>query len=89
MENGKLKNEKLKVKNKKLIPELRFPEFSGEWVEKRLGKVCEFFKGKGISKSDVISEKCKVKNEKLKKCIRYGELYTTYQEIIKETQIAS
>ena len=27
------------MKNKKLIPEIRFPEFSGEWVEKRLGEI--------------------------------------------------
>jgi type I restriction enzyme S subunit len=29
----------------KKIPEIRFPEFSGEWVEKRLGDVCKFFSG--------------------------------------------
>jgi type I restriction enzyme S subunit len=27
------------------IPEIRFPEFSGEWVEKRLGDVCEIIMG--------------------------------------------
>ena len=35
------------------VPELRFPEFSGEWVEKRLGEIAKFFKGKGISKNDI------------------------------------
>ncbi len=58
-------------------PELRFPEFSGEWVEKRLGEIAKFFKGKGISKSD-IDENGRYK------CIRYGELFTTYKEIIRD-----
>ena len=66
-------------KNNKL-PRLRFPEFrdAGEWEEKRLGEVASFSKGKGISKADIIVDG---KN----KCIRYGELYTVYNdnEIIK------
>ena len=33
------------MESKKLIPELRFPEFSGEWIEKRLGEVCEIVMG--------------------------------------------
>jgi len=50
MENCKLKieNGKWKMKNKK-IPEIRFPEFSGEWVEKRLGEVCEIIMGQSPS----------------------------------------
>ncbi len=59
----------------KLVPKLRFKEFSGEWEEKKLGDIVDIFKGKGISKND-ISE-----NGKLD-CIRYGELYTEYREII-------
>jgi len=58
-------------------PELRFKEFSGEWKEKKLGDIATFSKGKGISKSDISS------NGKLE-CIRYGELYTIYNEIIKQ-----
>lgn len=59
------------------LPKFRFSEFEGdaEWEEKKLGKVATFLKGKGISKSD-ISE-----NGKLP-CIRYGELYTNYNETI-------
>ena len=59
------------------VPKLRFPEFkdSGEWEEKKLGEIAEILKGKGISKSDI------VENGKLP-CIRYGELYTDYQETI-------
>ena len=37
------------LKNK--TPELRFPEFDGEWVEKRLGKFAGFSKGHGLSEA--------------------------------------
>lgn len=59
------------------VPKVRFKEFEndGEWVEKKLGEVATFYKGKGISKSDI------VENGKLP-CIRYGELYTHYNETI-------
>jgi len=59
------------------VPKLRFGEFEGEWVEKKLGDIATFLKGKGISKSDI------VKDGKLE-CIRYGELYTVYGESIKK-----
>lgn len=64
-----------KVKSK--VPQLRFPEFSGEWEKSRLGNVATFLKGKGISKADTDPE------GKLE-CIRYGELYTHYDELIEE-----
>lgn len=60
-------------------PQLRFPGFTGEWEEKKLGEVAIFYKGKGISKNDV-SYKGGTP------CVRYGELYTYYSEIIKETK---
>lgn len=41
-----------------------------------MGGICKFFKGKGISKNDL--------SEKGTPCIRYGELYTTYNEIVTE-----
>ena len=60
--------------------ELRFKDAQGndfpDWEEKRLGEVATFKKGKGISKADIVEGG---KN----KCIRYGELYTEYSEIIK------
>ncbi|SHN93999.1 restriction endonuclease subunit S [bacterium endosymbiont of Bathymodiolus sp. 5 South] len=61
----------------RLVPKLRFKEFSGEWEEKKLGDVFIGKKGQGLSKKDV------VKNGK-DKCILYGELYTRYSEVIKE-----
>lgn len=57
------------------IPKLRFPEFSGEWKVKVLNDVATFLKGKNISKSDI------VKDGQFE-CIRYGELYTDYGEVI-------
>jgi type I restriction enzyme S subunit len=61
------------------IPRLRFPEFqnAGEWEVKKLGEVANFLKGRGISKSDI-------NNNGTQPCIRYGELYTHYKEVIKE-----
>ncbi len=60
-----------------LTPRLRFPEFrdAGEWVGQSLGSIASFYKGKGISKADIAP-----KGETL--CIRYGELYTIYDEVI-------
>jgi len=58
------------------IPKLRFPEFSGDWEEKKLGDIAAFSKGKGISKSDI-------DDDGSLECIRYGELYTSYNELIK------
>jgi len=61
----------------KKVPSIRFPEFLGEWVLKKLGDVSTFSKGKGISKADID------KNGKIE-FIRYGELYTCYGETIKK-----
>ena len=65
--------------NGKKVPNYRFPEFKndGEWKEKELGEIAKFAKGKGISKSDVVENG-------ILPCIRYGELYTHYKEIITD-----
>lgn len=59
---------------------LRFKDENGndypEWEEKRLGEIAKFSKGKNITKADISEEGFE--------CIRYGELYTKYNEIIKE-----
>lgn len=46
------------------------------WEKKKLKEVCLIFKGKGLSKS-AVSE------SGWKSCILYGELFTTYNEVIK------
>ena len=58
-------------------PHLRFPEFTEEWKETKLGKIAEITKGSGISKDRL--------SEYGSPCILYGELYTKYKsEIINE-----
>ncbi|WP_419622712.1 restriction endonuclease subunit S [Thiolapillus sp.] len=66
-------------KKKPLVPSLRFPEFreAGAWEVKRLGEIGKISKGKGISKSDI-------KPNGALPCIRYGELYTHYGEVIRD-----
>ena len=56
-------------------PEIRFKGFSGEWEEKKLGEIAIFTKGKGIAKADIT-------NDGKILCVRYGELYTKYNEVI-------
>jgi type I restriction enzyme S subunit len=63
----------------KITPQLRFPEFTDEWQVRKLGDIAEFSKGSSISKND-IHEDGKIE------AIRYGELYTTYSEVIDEVQ---
>lgn len=63
------------MEKQKNIPQMRFPEFEKGWDAKTLGNIAMFSKGKGLSKSD-ISE------NGVTECIRYGELYTTYNETI-------
>ena len=64
--------------HKKLnAPNLRFPEFQGEWKEERLADIADLYKGTGISKDQLSDDG--------EPCILYGELYTKYKsEIIRE-----
>jgi type I restriction enzyme S subunit len=65
------------MEKQKKMPQLRFPEFAGAWESMKLGSIAKFSKGKGISKND-ISEVGDTE------CIRYGQLYTHYHELINE-----
>ncbi|MSR65347.1 MAG: restriction endonuclease subunit S [Verrucomicrobiae bacterium] len=60
------------------LPRLRFHEFRNEleWKQNKLKNVSSILKGKGISKADINPDGSQP-------CIRYGELYTTYSEVIK------
>ena len=57
-----------------LTGKTRLPGFSGEWVTKRLGEIGSFSKGRGIKREDVSDDGFP--------CVRYGELYTRYKDII-------
>ena len=68
------------------VPALRFPGFTEEWKEERLGKIAELSKGVGISKEQL--------SENGEPCILYGELYTKYKseiihKVISKTNIES
>ena len=67
------------MSNEQNVPALRFPEFGEVLKPEKLGDVATFSKGRGISKSD-IEEGGAIP------CVRYGELYTTYGEIIDEIE---
>ena len=58
-------------------PKLRFSEFIEPWKNVALGEIATFSKGKGISKSDIDPDGQTY-------CVRYGELYTSYDTIIDE-----
>lgn len=57
-----------------LTGKIRLPGFSGEWKTKRLGELGDFSKGYGIKREDISDEGLP--------CIRYGELYTRYENYI-------
>ena len=52
--------------------------FSGEWETKRLGDIASFFKGSSLFTKTDMSIDGK------RRCIHYGELFTTYGECISE-----
>lgn len=66
-----------------MVPKLRLSLFkdgkSSRWSLANLGEIVEFKKGKGISK-------CDISNDGTYPCVRYGELYTIYDEKIDKVQ---
>ncbi|WP_018675929.1 restriction endonuclease subunit S [Riemerella columbina] len=58
-------------------PAYRFPKFKndGDWEEKKVGEICNVFRGQSFSKSDITPEGSEL-------CIHYGELFTLYNEVI-------
>ena len=59
------------------VPNLRFPEFSGEWERDSLMNIASISKGSGISKEQL--------SDSGLPCILYGELYTKYKsEVITD-----
>ena len=58
-------------------PKLRFKEFNDEWISQKLFKLVEFSKGNILAKAD-LDETGNYP------CILYGQLYTKYNEVIRE-----
>ena len=65
-----------KKKEERRVPKLRFPGFTEDWEQRKLGNNAEFSKGNGYSKSDLESFG--------KPLVLYGRLYTNYEFIISE-----
>jgi len=62
-------------KKKKLIPELRFHEFSENWDIVSVSDMCDVYRGGIFSKADMDVNGSEP-------CIHYGELFTKYNEVI-------
>ncbi len=54
----------------------RLPGFNADWKEVRLGECASFFKGNGLSKSQLI-------DDGPQKCVHYGELFSNYGPVIQ------
>jgi type I restriction enzyme S subunit len=61
-----------------LTGQTRLPGFHGEWEVKRLGDVGKFLKGSGVKKDQTRSGSLA--------CVRYGELYTLHNDVVREFQ---
>ena len=53
----------------------RLPGFNGKWETKRLGEIGVFLKGSGVKKDEA--------QDGTLPCIRYGEIYTTHEYIVR------
>ena len=62
---------------KLLIGQKRLPGYDGKWEMMRLGDIVSFLKGSGLSKADLALDG-------KRRCVHYGELFTTYGECITE-----
>jgi len=65
------------MKKQNNIPALRFPEFKGEWEKKKFKEIFIFSTGKNIKQNEASPEF-------ETPCVRYGELYHMYDEVISE-----
>ena len=59
-------------REKKRVPELRFPGFEGEWEEKRYKEIYSFITTNSYSRSNLNYEDGDVKN------IHYGDIHTMF-----------
>jgi type I restriction enzyme S subunit len=63
------------MSKEKLIPKIRFPEFSENWEINLLSDMCDVYRGGTFSKADMDENGSYP-------CIHYGELFTKYNEVI-------
>ncbi|MCR5176822.1 MAG: restriction endonuclease subunit S [Anaerovibrio sp.] len=60
-------------------PKIRFKGFTDSWEQRKLGDICDFEKGRGLSREDLISDG-------KYQCILYGQLFTDYGMFIDEVK---
>lgn len=65
----------MKDKEVRKVPKLRFPGFTDDWEQRKLGDISEFSKGNGYSKADLVIHGQPI--------ILYGRLYTNYETVIR------
>lgn len=66
--------------NKELVPEIRFPEFEGEWDEKPMKHVYDFQVTNSLSRESLNYNNGKVKN------IHYGDIHTKFRNLFDITR---
>jgi len=59
-----------------LTGKTRLPGFTGAWENRRLGDIGQFVKGRGVKRDEAQSGPLA--------CVRYGEIYTTHDDYIRE-----
>lgn len=64
------------VMQRLLTGETRLVAFSAPWQKKRLGELGVFLKGAGVKRDDALSGHLP--------CVRYGEIYTTHHNVIRQ-----
>lgn len=67
---------------KNLRPVIRFAEYTDDWEQRKLSLICDFEKGKGLNKDDIV-------DDGIYPCILYGQLFTEYGMFINEVQSRS
>lgn len=68
--------QKMFPKEGEKVPEIRFPEFTEEWEQRKLGNLATFSKGNGYTKNDL--------QESGDPIVLYGRLYTKYETVIND-----
>ena len=80
------------MEKNKNVPKLRFPEFTGEWEEKKLGEIFNISAGGDIDSKHVSQEKTKIFNypiyansEKEKGLYGYSDIYKIEENVVTVT----